>query len=121
LRTASERTPASAVGIRGLEKPRAIDGSLSIPRRPASPVEVAAVGVIVPRAADLDPCRSVRPGAGTYVFDCQEGSRSRRRSILLTSGPVVALWQFETAAQEVGGVTVRPGWRCPERINGNER
>jgi hypothetical protein len=34
---------------------------------------------------------------------------------------VVALWQFETAAQEVGGVTVRPGWRCPERINGNER
>jgi hypothetical protein len=77
--------------------------------------------VIVPRAADLEPCRSVRPGAGTYVFDHHEGSRSRRSSILLTSGQVVALWRFETAVHEVFGVTVRPGRRYPELIKDNQR
>jgi hypothetical protein len=34
---------------------------------------------------------------------------------------VVALWQFETAAHEVGGVTVRPGWRYLELIKDNDR
>jgi hypothetical protein len=33
---------------------------------------------------------------------------------------VIALWRFETAVQEVFAVTVRPGWRYPEPIKGNE-
>ena len=51
-----------AIGVRGLEKsPRSLKGDSVGPVlcRHVSPAVVPAAGVIVPRAADLEPCRSV--------------------------------------------------------------